>query len=109
MTAWEQKQFNLRVLKKCRLNLWFCLFLTLTLLLTKLVLVNRSATGGRQLEEIEQETEKLRAENDRLKLELNRRIGGLEQLREKAKELGFIDKPQYLYLSEGETVAQKRP
>ncbi len=109
MTKFDQKQFNLTILKKCRWNLWLSLGLVLSLSLTKLILVNRSATWGRQLEEIKQETERVKAENDQLKLELTRQIGGLDKIGEKAKELGFVDKPQYLYLNGGESVAQKLP
>lgn len=109
MTAQQQKQLNLNILKKCRLSFWLSLILVLTLSLAKLILINRSATWGRHLEQIKQETEEVRAENDQLKLELNRQIGGLDKAQEKAKELGFVDKPQYLYLNGGESVAQKLP
>jgi len=109
MTKFDQKQFNLTILRKCRWNLWLSVGLVLALSLAKLVLVNRSATWGRQLEQIKQETEEVKAENDRLKLEFNRQIGGLDKAQEKAKALGFVDKPNYLYLSGGESVAQKLP
>ena len=109
MTQQEIKNHQKLTIRKCRWNLWLSLGLVLVLSLTKLVLVNRSATWGRQLEEIKQETQAVKAESDRLKLELNRQIGGLDQLQTKAKELGYVDKPQYLYLSGGESVAQKLP
>ncbi|MBU2052239.1 MAG: hypothetical protein U1C50_04290 [Patescibacteria group bacterium] len=109
MTNQEVKHRQQLTIRKCRWNLWLSLSLVLTLSLVKLALVNRSATWGRQLEQLEAETQKMRAENDQLELELNRQIGGLEQLQTKAKELGFIDKPQYLYLTAGENVAQKLP
>ncbi len=109
MTKFDQKQFNLTILKKCRWNLWLSISLVLSLSVVKLILVNRSATWGRQLEEIERETQAVKAESDRLKLELTRGSGGLDKIGEKAKELGFVDKPQYLYLNGGESVAQKLP
>ena len=109
MTKQEIKNHQKLTIRKCRWNLWLSLGLVLVLSLTKLILVNRSSTWGRQLEQIKQETEQVKAENDRLKLELNRQIGSLDKAQEKAKELGFVDKPQYLYLSGGESVAQKLP
>lgn len=109
MTKFDQQQFNSTILRKCRWNLWFSLILVLTLSLIKLVLVNRSATWGRQLEQIKQAAEEVKTENDRLKLELNRQIGGLDKVQAKATELGFVDKPHYLYLNGGESVAQKLP
>lgn len=109
MTALEKKQFDLRVLKKCRFSFAASLFLVLSLLLTKLVLANRVATWGRQLEAIKTETAAVKAENEERQLQLSRQSGGLDQLKAKALEMGFVEKPQYLYLTSGETVAQKRP
>ena len=109
MTKQEIKNKQKLTIRKCRWNLWLSLGLVLALSLAKLALVNRSATWGRQLEQIKRETQEVRAENDQLRLELNRQIGGLDQLQTKAKELGFVDKPEYLYLNGGESVAQKMP
>lgn len=109
MTAQQQKQFNLHILKKCRFSFWASLFLVLGLALVKLVLSNRSATWGRQLEAIKAETEAVRSENDRIRLQLNQQIGGLDQLKEKALSLGYVEKPAYLYFTDKEWVAQKLP
>ena len=109
MTAQQQKQFNLNILKKCRFSFWASLSLVLVLALVKLVLSNRSVTWGRQLEAIKAETAAVRSENDRLRLELNQQTGGLDQLKEKALSLGFGEKPAYLYFSGKERVAQKLP
>lgn len=109
MTAWEQKQFNLWVLKKCRLSLWASFSLVLALIVVKLVVSNRFATAGKRVEIIKAETAAVRQENDRLRLELAKNSGGLERLQEQAREQGFVDRPQYLYLTDRETVAQKQP
>ena len=109
MTKQEIKNQQKLTIRKCRWNLWLSVGLVLTLSLVKLILVNRSATWGRQLEQTEQATERVKAENDQLKLELARQTGGLDKAQEKAKELGFVDQPQYLYLTSGESVAQKLP
>lgn len=109
MTALEKKQFDLRVLKKCRVSFASCLVMVLSLVVLKLVFANRAATWGRQVETIVEETAAVKAENDQLKLELARQNGGLEQLKAAALEQGFVEQPQYLYLTSGETVAQKRP
>lgn len=109
MTKQEIKNHQKLTIRKCRWNLWLSLVLVLSLSLTKLILVNRSATWGLQLEEIKQEATAIKAENDNLKLRLSQQGGGLDQLKTKAKEMGFVDKPQYLYLTGGESVAQKLP
>ena len=75
----------------------------------KLVLASGSATWGRQLEQTAKKTEAIRAGNDQLRLELNQRLGGLDKIEAEALNQGFTDKPQYWYLSPGESVAQKLP
>lgn len=109
MTAQQQKQFNLNILKKCRFSFWASLGLVVVLTLVKLVLSNRSVTWGRQLEAMKAETEAIRSENDRLRLQLNQQTGGLDQLKEKALSLGFVAKPAYVYFTGKERVAQKLP
>jgi hypothetical protein len=109
MTALEQKQFNLRVLKKCRLSFWICLGLVVGLAVVKLVLSNRYATAGRQVEAVLKETTLIRTENEQLKLELVRRSGGLETLKQQALEAGFVEKPNYWYPAAKDNVAQALP
>ena len=109
MTKLEQKQFNLNILKKCRFSFSLSLVLVLTLALAKLILVNRSATWGRQLEAIEAETLAVKAETDQLKLQLNQQGGRLSEIKDKAFSLGYVEKPQYWYLPAGDSVAQKLP
>ncbi len=109
MTQQQQKKFNLNILRKCRWSFWTSIGLVLVLVLGKLVLSNRSATWGRQLENIKNETLAVKAENDRLRLKLNQQSGRLDQVKEKALGFGFVEKPEYLYLTSGESVAQKLP
>lgn len=109
MTKIEQKQFNLNILRKCRLSLGLSLGLVLVLTGAKLVLSHRFASAGRELESVRQETARVKAENERLKLELSRLGGGLDELREEALRRGFVDRPRYRYLPGGGSVAQKLP
>ena len=109
MTNQEIKNQQQRTMKKCRRSLWLSLMVVLALSLVKLALVNRTVTWGRQLEQIETETKTIEADNDRLKLELNRQLGGLDKLEEKAVSLGYVTAPRYRYLSGSESVAQRLP
>lgn len=109
MTKLEQKQFNLNILKKCRASYWVSAAVVLGLVLLKLVLVNRAATWGRQLELMQAETQTVLQANDALRLKLNQQSGGLEALRIKAAERGFLTEQEYVYFSPSERVAQKLP
>lgn len=109
MTAQQQKQVNNETIKKCRRSFQLSLMLVLGLALVKLVLANRAASWGREVEQIQKEAELVQSGNEQLKLELNRRLGGLDKVKEQAISLGFSDKTQYLYLTSGESVAQSRP
>jgi hypothetical protein len=81
----------------------------LSLSIAKLVLSNRAATWGEELEQIEMAADNLKKSNQELKLTLSQQSGSLVVLQEQALELGFVDRPEYLYLSPSANVAQKTP
>lgn len=109
MTNNQKKQNQRQSLKKCRFILFICAGLIFSLSLTKLLLSNRAATWGQELEEIQLTTSGVKKRNQELLLTLKQKNGSLAQLQEQAQNLGFVDKPQYLYLSPNSNVAQKLP
>jgi hypothetical protein len=109
MTNSEQRQLNVKTVKKCRLILIGCALVILSLSLVKLVLSNRAATWGEELESIEVATQNLKKSNQELQLLIKQKNGSLIQLVQEAEMLGFVNKPQYLYLSPTANVAQNTP
>jgi hypothetical protein len=109
MTKHQQKQLQHRFERKYKLCLSLSIGLVVIMALVKMIFYNRAATWGRTLEAIKQETAQVRHDNQRLKSELARRGGGLNQLAQQAKELGFIENPTIKYFTSGVSVAQKLP
>ena len=109
MTNNQQKQIQHQCRRKCRWTLMVCACLIFSLSLVKLVVSNRAATWGQELEAMELAAKNLQKENLVLRLQAEQRNGSLANMQETARAWGFVDKPQYLYLSPGSSVAQKLP
>ncbi len=109
MTTSEQRQLKVKATRKCRVILLACAAVVLSLSLVKLVLSNRAATWGSELEAIQTETQSLKKSNQELELLAEQKNGSLTKLAKEAELLGFVNKPQYLYLSPTANMAQNRP
>ena len=107
MTKLQKKQAYQKLSRKCR----FCLALSLALVLgtslAKIIVSNRSATWGKDLESLQAETDKIAQDNVILKTELSQKTGGLISLSREAQEQGFTDKPQVIYLNHDWKLAAK--
>ncbi|MCX6816323.1 MAG: hypothetical protein NTZ93_00385 [Candidatus Beckwithbacteria bacterium] len=103
----SEKQAYQKLSRKCR----FCLILSLGLVLAsslaKIIVSNRSATWGKNLESLQAETDKIIQDNSILKSELSQNIGGLITISEQAFKQGFTDKPQVKYLNHDWKLAAK--
>ena len=105
----REKQKLVIIDKKANFCLRLSFGLVLTLILVKMVFSNRASTWGHALEEIKKDTYTLQKQTQLLKSQLAQTTGGLDQLADQARHLGFTDKPNYQYFTSGPTVAQKLP
>ena len=109
MTKLQVKKLNQTLSKKCRLCFTVSLAVVLLLSLGKIIVSNQTATLGRDLEAIKQETDLIQQQNLQLKSQLAVKTGGLNELSQQALSQGFTDKPTIKYLNSSTTVAQKLP
>ena len=109
MTKQQIKQHQQTISRKCRLYLAASLGLVISLSLMKIIVSNQTATLGRDLEAIKQETDLTKQQNLQLKSQLTVKTGGLTELNQQALSQGFTDKPTIKYLNSFTTVAQKLP
>ena len=109
MTKQQIKQHQQTISRKCRLCLAASLGLVISLSLVKIIVSNQTATLGRDLEAIKQETDLTKQQNLQLKSQLTVKTGGLTELNQQALSQGFTDKPTIKYLNSFTTVAQKLP
>ena len=105
----EQKQLYQHSFKRCRSFITVCIAVVVILALVKMVMVNRAATWGFQLETLKQQTEEIKKQNLYLQAQLAQQAGGLDQLTLQAQAQGFVDKPQVKYFTPGAGLAQKLP
>lgn len=108
MTRDEKIQHQL-LSRKCRTCFWLSLGLVFSLSLIKMILSNRPATWGNNLEVLKQQVNQLKQENQYLTTQLALKQGGLIQLQQQAKNQGFTEKPQFKFLTPPAAVAQKLP
>lgn len=104
-----EKEHHQKISKKCKSCLVASLALVLSLGLVKMVLSNRASNWGHNLNTIKLETSNLKKQNQKIKSDLVKQTGGLDQLAKLAKEKGFTDKPNFKYFTSGPSVAQVLP
>lgn len=105
----EEKDILNTTSKKCRLLTVISLCLVIGLALAKMVVSNKAATWGEQVEAVENQAEAVKQENLNLKTQLAAKGGGLETLQAAAEAAGFTSDIQVKYFTKPETVALNLP
>lgn len=108
MTREEKDQYQ-QISRKCRFCLAGSLGLVLALALTRMVLSNRPATWGGDLNELKQTVAEVKNQNFHLTTELAAKSGNLIDIQAAALAAGYTDKPQIKTLAVPAAVAQALP
>lgn len=107
--AQKQKHYHQKVSKKCKTGLVVSIGLVLLLVIVKMILSNRAATWGRNLNSIKRQTAEIKKQNLEFKSQIAQKSGGLEKLTDKAFKNNFTTQPEYMYFPQSLNVAQVLP
>ena len=105
----DEKQILNTTSRKCRIITAVSLCVVIGLGIAKMVVANRAATWGEQVDAVASKSEAVRQENLRLKAELAARGGGLETLSAAAEAAGFTSDVTVLYFAPPQPVALNLP
>lgn len=99
MTKEEKTQYQ-QISRKCRFCLAGSIGLVCLLVITRMILSNRPATWGGDLNQIKQAVAETKKENLHLETEVAAKSGNLNVLQTEAMAAGFTDKPKIKFFHE---------
>ncbi len=108
MTREEKDQYQ-QISRKCRFCFAASIGLVITLALTRMILSNRPATWGGDLNELKQTVAEVKNQNFHLATQLAAASGNLLEIQQAALTSGYTDKPTIKHLAVPATVAQALP
>lgn len=99
MTKEEKNQYQ-QISRKCRFCLTGSIGLVILLAITRMILSNRPATWGGDLNQLKQTITEVKNQNFYLATELAAKTGNLSELEIAAMAAGYTDKPKIKYFHE---------
>lgn len=99
MTREEKTQYQ-QISRKCRFCFTASIGLVVLLAITRMILSNRPATWGGDLNQLKQNIAEVKTQNFYLATELAAKSGNLLELQAAALANGYTDKPEVKYFNE---------
>lgn len=96
----EEKNLNQQISRKCRFCFVASIGLVILLGITRMILSNRPATWGGDLNKLKRTVAEVKNQNFYLATELAAKTGNLSELEIAAMAAGYTDKPKIKYFHE---------